>query len=151
MRCVLSILMLTAMLVQSLSLSLPEKVVICLGGGHQHETPVCDVPAPPACCSGCTHESFQPSPPPTSAAHDADCACTDIELALLDLDYLPSRSTGLDSADEATTTPPLDIFVREAQGTNAFAWSAPPPGVPPEINGVRAHHLPVMRCTRLLL
>lgn len=77
---VTTFLLLAAITLQAVFGSLQESVVICLGGGHVHESAeVAD-----HCHMECTHHDDWATPT-SSDEHLASCDCTDIELGLIPL------------------------------------------------------------------
>ncbi|MCH2137198.1 MAG: hypothetical protein MK101_11580 [Phycisphaerales bacterium] len=153
MRILVSSLVLIALLVQSLFVALPGSVIICLGGGHEHANEICDstptqAPAPeaqPACCSGCSHEDAWPAPP-VDDQHDDTCACTDIELALIDLQFTTSETPPTINA--SSPAPPWSWTAVDTSSNHQANLR----GHPPEralANHAAAHTLAVARTTIL--
>lgn len=150
----MSILVLATLLVQSLLGSLPDTVVICLGGGHDHPSEPCPAQtlAPPPCCAGCSHDDAWPAPQPDEP-HDVHCGCTDIELALIDLQWIP-RSTELalieaTNAPRPSPPPAFDPAGMLQRGTATPATGPPRPDDPlacDHAGVLRAH---ILRTTRL--
>jgi len=149
-------LVLLAILLQGVFGSLQGSVVICLGGGHEHEVVEVIEPAQ-ACAAGCTHHhdphphphphsSHQHPTTPVEHEHDSGCCqCTDIEIGLLVLQSTPR--------DDATS-----INVLEDPAPSTVAWILEPdfhvlrgpPFTRTHDPGI-SHRLSIVRTTRLLV
>lgn len=76
-----SILLVAAILLQSMLGGLAAAGTICLGGGHEHPPTA----ASDRCELDCSHASETTSlPSPVAESHD-DCSCVDLELSVSDL------------------------------------------------------------------
>lgn len=150
-------LVLSAVLLQGVFGSLHGSVVICLGGGHEHEVvEVVEAPAP--CAAGCTHHHAHPHPhphthphhqhPASPVEHEHDsgcCQCTDIELGLLALQSTPrDEATVIDVLEDPA---PSTAKVHFAPGLQALRG---PPFMRTHDPGT-AHRLSIVRTTRLLV
>jgi hypothetical protein len=150
MKLLITTLVLVSVLVQTVFGGLQDSVVICLGGGHDHEPPVAQPTAAPACCTGCSHNDEWPAPAEADE-HSGDCGCTDIELALFDLLATP-RLIERDVAIVNSPTAPTTATVFDALPST---WRGPPldrlgdPTVSP--HAVGQLRLAMVRTTRLLI
>lgn len=145
MKPPITILVLACVLLQALFGGLHSSVVICLGGGHDHQ--VQEVVE--TCCSGCSHENQWPTPG-NDEGHGDDCGCTDIELTLITLvsvrrcvDQLP-----------ALPPPAPDALTPVATQFKSVIWSSPPPSTCGPGDGFEQHatsDLAIVRLTRRLV
>ena len=133
-------LVLTAITLQGVFGSLQGSVVICLGGGHQHE------PAEVVehCELACSHHSEWPTPA-SSDEHIDDCSCTHFELGLIVLLATPTsgeRDLGLAAIPAPVITFTLDV--------HAMSVPRGPPQTARDDPGGRLQ-LAAIRTTRLLV
>jgi len=149
MKHLITSLVLVCVLVQTVFGGLQDSVVICLGGGHDHE--VLERTAPPAtlCCNGCSHNDQWPA---VEDEH-AGCGCTDIELALIELLSIPRT---IDNDGASATTAPAPLPTASAQGLlTTHPDRGPPPNqlvhAWPSEHTAGALRLAIVRSTRLLL
>ena len=130
-----TILLLTAITVQAVFGGLQDTVSICLGGGHEHE--VAEVVE--HCEMECSHHSEWPTPITNSEDID-DCACTDLELALVTLLTVPR------DADETPQTVlavlPSEVIALPVSESTLRIIDDPP---------IERQQLHVVRITRLLV
>ena len=136
----MSILVLAAILLQGAFGSLQGAVVICLGGGHEHEpTEVVE-----QCEFACSHDNEWPAPA-EDTDHRDDCECIDIELELIDL-LLAPRSTDQNSLDVSPA--PVMLAILPVTSARHVQHHRPPiqlndPG--------GTHRLSLIRSTRLIV
>ena len=149
-------LVLIAILLQGVFGSLQGSVVICLGGGHEHEVVEAIEPAQ-ACAAGCTHH-HDPHPhphphpshhhPTTPVEHDHDsgcCQCTDIEIGLLVLQSTPrDDATAIDFLEDPASSTVERILKQD------FHVLRGPPFIRTHDPGI-SHRLSIVRTTRLLV
>ena len=150
-------LVLAAVLFQGVFGSLHGSVVICLGGGHEHEV-VEAVEAPPSCASGCSHHHAHPHPhphthshhqhPTTPVEHEHEsgcCQCTDIEIGLLALQSTPRQDAAvMDVLEDPAPS------ITQVQLTQDLQVLPGPPFIRTHDPGI-AHRLSIVRTTRLLV
>jgi len=115
--------------------ALQGSVVICFGGGHEHEpTEVVE-----HCHSECSHSNDWPLP--TTPDDDvADCACNDIEVNLI------SILATLPNAEQDLLFAPV-IIAPASDSITPSVTSLPPPSAWPDPG--LTHRLVVVRSTRL--
>jgi hypothetical protein len=133
-------LVLIAILLQGVFGSLQGSVVICLGGGHQHEV----VEAVEQCPFGCTHEQEWPATA-SGDGHLADCDCIDIELGLIVLLSMPRIATPDFHLANSTPTMVVSILDEPAAATHHIH----PPN--PKHDPGTAHRITILRSTRLIV
>ncbi len=139
-RRVTTSLLLVAIAVQAVFGGLQDSVSICLGGGHEHE--VAEVAK--QCEMECNHHSEWPTP--ISNTEDIeDCACTDLEFALINLLYVP-RDTDETPALAFVFLSSTPDIVASPSDSYWHALVDYPPGEPAE-----GQQLFVVRITRLLI
>jgi hypothetical protein len=131
-----TILLLTAILVQTIFGGLHDSVSICLGGGHEHE--VTEVTE--HCELECSHHSEWPIP--IVKGEDVEnCSCTHVDFSLI---TLISNKKDNDIVDlvKFTTLPtsPLLPYVNNYRASWHACFEYPPD---------KQHHLLVLRSTRL--
>ncbi|MEE3002314.1 MAG: hypothetical protein VX908_06455 [Planctomycetota bacterium] len=136
-------LVLAAIMLQSVFGGLQGSVVICLGGGHEHE----QVAATEQCEWGCSHHDELVTPT-SDEEHIANCDCTDIELGLITLLRTPR---GVDHDLQVVLAAPLEVASVQHDHAEASSPSMRgPPGILQDDPGT-SHRLTVVRSTRLII
>lgn len=133
-------LVLAAIMLQGVFGSLQDSVVICLGGGHQHDP----VEVVEECAFGCSHESEWPTPA-SDTDHIGNCDCTDIELGLVALLTTPRTM----SHDLKVALLANDVIVTTWTAPKAALLRGPPPYIKDDPGN--AHRLALIRSTRLIV
>ncbi|MDP6890054.1 MAG: hypothetical protein QF471_01885 [Phycisphaerales bacterium] len=131
---------LAAITLQGVFGSLQGSVVICLGGGHEHQ------PAEVVehCELECSHHSEWPTPT-TSDEHIDNCGCTDFELGLIVLLATPSNGE-----HEFDIAPPSSAITPIAYTITSIATPRGPPPASLDDPGGR-QRIAAIRSTRLLI
>jgi len=109
-------LLLCAIAVQGVFGGLQDSVLICLGGGHEHEV----AELIEYCEFECTHHSNWPAPITTSE-DIGNCDCTDFEFGLIVLLTTPRAHDSFMIFAPATCT-----FESFTDQTNSQTWRGPP-------------------------
>lgn len=115
-------------------------VAICLGGGHEHD--VEDVAV--GCEAECGHASQLPVAV-LDDGHDERCACTDVELSLVDI-----LAALRDAHGSAPTIPPVSFagwIVTDHAAS--LCWRGPPVAAYEDFG--EAQRLSLVRSTRLII
>jgi hypothetical protein len=134
------ILILAAIALQGVFGSLQGSVLICLGGGHEHE----QVEVVEHCDLECSHHSGLPAPT-SSDEHLDDCGCTDIELGLIALLSTPRVADN----DHYIVPPPPSMIVATRNDPTCTLLRKLPTKARGDPGGLR--RLAAIRSTRLVV
>jgi hypothetical protein len=129
------IFLLIAITVQAAFGGLQDTVSICLGGGHEHEVEE----VVEHCEIECNHHSDWPTPVSTTQDIE-DCECTDLELSLIMLLWVPRENDEI-SPPVVALFPLSTVIVPESEYPSNIIES------PPRVR----HQLILVRTTRLLI
>lgn len=116
-------------------------VVLCLGGGHEHQPS--EMPA--LCELACGHVEGLPGPMPADQ-HGEGCDCVDIEIELTELLSLPRVDSG---SMQTTAVYPTPNWIVTELG-HGLSWTGPP-GIPQWFDPGSAQRLAIVSATRLIL
>jgi len=116
-------------------------VVLCLGGGHEHE----QSETPGLCELACGHENVITGPVSTDQ-HGDDCACVDIEVELVELLSLPRVDCDSMQSIFAQPTPAWIV----AELGHGLSWTGPP-AMPHWFDPSGSQRLAIVSSTRLIL
>ena len=117
-------------------------VVLCLGGGHEHE------PSETAelCELACGHEDVITGPVSIDDQHGEDCPCVDLEVELVELLSLPRFDC--DSMQSVFAQPAPAWIVAELG--HGLSWTGPP-AMPQWFDPSGSQRLAIVSSTRLIL